>query len=114
MFHRRSPSDTRSYRFDTGHRSHTGLKTVQHEIYRTWEIMIEHCTLGLTIRREQFSVRITDTLAQRDEYLKGFPSRVTAMQAARRRIDFIRDIRDPRAPRRKAKREARHSRRQRS
>ena len=110
MFHRRSPSTSRSYRFDTGHRSHTGLKTVQCEIYRTWEIIIEHCTLGLTIRREQFSVRIVDTLAQREEYLKGFPSRVTAMRAARRRIDFIRDIRDPRTPHRKAKRDARQSR----
>ena len=93
-----------SRRFDAAHRRHSGLKTVQHEEYRDWEISLEHHTTGMTIQRDQYSAKIADTTNAREEYLKGYSSRVSAMQAARRRIDFILDIRDPRTPRRRTRR----------
>ncbi len=100
MFPRRS-SNAGFHRFDAAHVIHTGLKAVHQEDYRTWEMVLEHCTLGMTLRRDRYSVKISDTTAAREEYLTGFPSRIAAMQAARRRIDFILDIQDPRRPRRR-------------
>jgi len=88
MFHTRPASDLRTYRFDVGHRAHTGLKTVRQQRHRDWEILIEHCILGLTIRREQFNARIVETASQREEYLKGFSSRIAALRAARHRDRF--------------------------
>ena len=104
MFSKRFSADGSSRRFDAAHRPHTGLKIVQHEEYRDWEISLEHHTSGMTIQRDQYSVKIVDTTIAREEYLKGFSSRVSAMQAARHRIDFILDIRDPHAPRRRPRR----------
>ena len=101
MFAHSYSAQDSSRRFDASHRRHSGLKIVQHEAYRTWEIAIEHCTTGTTIRRERYGAKITDTEAAREEYLRGFSSHVSAIQAARRRIDFILDIRNPRAPRRR-------------
>ncbi len=82
-------------RFDSPHSRHTGLRVVQHEQYRQWEITIEHCITGMTLRRDRYNATIADTAATRDEHLKGFSSRTAALQAAQRRIDFILDIRDP-------------------
>ena len=93
-----------SRRFDTAHRRHSGLKIVQYEEYRDWEISLEHHTTGTTIQRDQYSVKLADTTNAREEYLKGYSSRVHAMQAARERIDFVLDIRDPRTPRRRTRR----------
>ncbi len=99
MFQRSSNSGF--LRFDAAHLSHTGLKVVRQENYRTWEMTLEHCTHGMTVRRHRYNIKITDTEAAREEYLAGFSSQTTALQAARRRIDFILDIRDPRTPRRR-------------
>lgn len=94
MFYRPTPNKS-FYRIDASHRGHTGLKVVQSEMHRTWKVAIEHCVTGLTVRRDRYSARITDTLGEREEYLTGFCSRSSAIQAAQRRVDFILDIQDP-------------------
>jgi hypothetical protein len=53
----------------------------------------------MTLRRDQYHVRIRDERASHDEYLRGFASPLAAVQAAQRRIDFILDIQRPRQPR---------------
>ncbi len=98
MFQRR-PADAGTRRFDAAHVMHTGLKAVHQESYRAWEMVLEHCMLGTTLRRHRYNVKITDTAAVREEYLTGYASRITALQAARRRIDFLVDIRDSHRPR---------------
>ncbi len=100
MFSRHFPASG-FIRRDAAHLSHSGLKTVHQEDYRTWNMVLEHCTLGMTIRRHRYSVKIYQATTGREEYLTGFSSHLTALQAARRKIDFILDIRDPRAPRRR-------------
>ncbi len=85
-----------SYRRSVGH---TGLRAVDELTYRSWKIVVEHRVLGMTLRREQYSLRLIDELATREEYLTGFANKVIAREAARRRIDFILDIQLPRTRR---------------
>ena len=86
-------------RTDQRHTHHTGLRSIARELYRSWEIIVEHRVVGTTMRREQFSARISDTTARREENLCGFSSKSAALEAARRRVDFIRDIVKPNARR---------------
>jgi hypothetical protein len=82
-----------SYRSAVGH---TGLRVLEETDYRSWKIIVEHVVLGMTLRREQYRLRLVDTHDSREEYLTGFANKVTALEAARRRIDFILDIQRPR------------------
>jgi len=82
-----------SYRSAVGH---TGLRIVDETDYRSWKIIVEHVVLGMTLRREQYRLRLVDLRDSREEYLTGFANKVTALEAARRRIDFILDIQRPR------------------
>jgi hypothetical protein len=83
-----------SYRHAT---QHTGLRVVDKLVYRGWRIVVEHVIVGMTLRREQYRLRLIDTQHAREEYLTGFASKVTALDSARRRIDFLLDIQQPRA-----------------
>jgi hypothetical protein len=92
-------------RFRALHGQHTGLQVLGRETYRRWTLIVEHRQLGVTVRRDQFSVRIEDEQDTGNEYLTGFASRATALQAARRRVDFIMDIQRPRMPQRNRRRQ---------
>jgi hypothetical protein len=87
-------------RVDKSHALHTGLKVVVEETHRAWRILVEHRRVGLTLPRDQFSVRIRDESESQEEYLTGFSTKLSAIEAARKRIDFIVDIRRPRTARR--------------
>jgi hypothetical protein len=80
------------------------LRVIDHQEYRDWELTTEHLVTGFTMRREQFHVRLTHMSDGREEYLRGFASRVQALQAARRRVDFIVEIRDPRTVQQRSRR----------
>jgi hypothetical protein len=101
MFSPHSPGRGAFHRVDQAHMFHTGLRTLGSEQYRSWEITVAHRRVGSTVRREQYSAKISDMTARREENLGGFSSKIAAFEAARRRIDFIRDIQDPNAPRRR-------------
>jgi hypothetical protein len=81
------------YRRSVGH---TGLRVVDQVVYRSWKIVVEYVVVGMTLRREQYRLRLVDTTGTHEEYLTGFASKVTALESARRRIDFILDIQKPR------------------
>jgi hypothetical protein len=65
-------------------------------MYRQWEVVIDHHTAGMMLRRDRYNARLLDELHGREEYLRGFASANAAIEAALRRIDFLKDIRDPR------------------
>jgi hypothetical protein len=101
--HEHDRSHLAVHRIDESHRRHTGLQAVGRDEYRDWEIVVEHRKVGMTLKREQFSVTISDTMSSRSEYLRGFASRLSAVQAAQRRIDFIVDIHDRHVRRNRAR-----------
>lgn len=77
---------------------HTGLAVIGQACYRSWQIILERRTVGMTFRRVQYSARIIHEGSSREEYLAGFNSKQAATTAAHRRIDFILDIQMPRHP----------------
>ena len=103
------PTRAARRRLDQAH-PHTGLLAVGRDEYRSWEIVVEHRKVGMTLQREQFSVTISDTTAPRSEHLSGFHSRLSAVQAAQRRVDFILDIQDPHQARPRSKTKRRNGR----
>ncbi|MBM4088694.1 MAG: hypothetical protein FJ276_04590 [Planctomycetes bacterium] len=106
-----TPSPTNGFerptvrRTDKPHSPHTGLKVIAQESHGCWQIIVEHHRRGVTVPRDQYSVRMREELTGREEYLTGFPSKTTAINAARRKIDFIHCLRRPRtAQQRRARR----------
>jgi hypothetical protein len=94
--HRRG-GDVDSDRFgsDAPRQVPAGKGAVYLDVYRRWEIRVERRAVGMTLHRERFGFRIADPETARVEYVTGFTSRLTAIQAAQRRIDVILDIQDP-------------------
>ncbi len=86
-------------RTDRTHQGGPGVRMVAQERYRGWQLTLEQCRVGVTLTRTQFSIRLNDPVARREETLTGFSSRSTAEQAGMRRIDFLIDIHDPQAKR---------------
>ncbi len=65
--------DQRYYRVDTAHAPHSGLRIVQVEEHRDWEIAVEHYTTGMTVRRDQYHVRIKDLRTRAKSTCEGSP-----------------------------------------
>ena len=86
-----------------------GNGTVYLAVYRRWEIRVERREVGMTLRRERYSVRIADPETARGEYVTGFTSRLASIRAAQRRIDVILDVQDPPAAERPNHRRRRRS-----
>lgn len=54
-----------------------------------WDIEVSHRTLGVTVKRSQFSVKIRHLESAHEEFLSGFSSRQQARQAADDRVDLL-------------------------
>jgi len=102
------------FRRDSQHKGPTGVRLVARERYRGWQLQVEQSRVGVTLTRTQFSIRLSDPVARREEYLPGFSRRSTAEQAARRRVDYLIDVHDPHTQRMQQQRRAAHIRRQNS
>ena len=68
-----------------------------------WTLELSHRKVGVTIKRDQYSVTIRRESPAHEELLSGFSSKVAAMAAARKRVDLLSHMREPivRAPHRR-------------
>ena len=76
-------------------RVRTGVGAVTAEEYRDWTIELTHRTVGTTIKCDQFVVTLRRDSPAYDEQLAGFSSKVSAMAAARKRIELLSAERRP-------------------
>ncbi|MDA1050450.1 MAG: hypothetical protein O3C40_08200 [Planctomycetota bacterium] len=85
------------------HVPHTGIGHVACEEIGDWTVELSHRQVGVTIKRDQFSVTIRRESPAHEELLSGFSSKVAAMEAARKRVDLLSHMREPtvRAPHRR-------------
>ena len=85
------------------HLPHTGIGRVTCEQLGDWTLELSHRQVGVTIKRDQYSVTIRREFPAHEELLSGFASKVSALAAARKRIDLLTHIRGPivRAPHRR-------------
>jgi hypothetical protein len=73
----------------------TGVGVVCSELYLGWRIDLTRRSLGLTMRREQFSVTIRRESPFAEMFLSGFSSKQTALAAARRRVQLLQPMPRP-------------------
>ena len=80
----------------------TGISHVAREQIGDWTIELSHRRVGITIKRDQYTATIRRELPAHEEQLAGFSSKVSAMAAARKRVDLLSHMRAPiiRAPHR--------------
>lgn len=64
------------------------VKKVAHDKYHGWDIEIAERSVGVTVKRKQFSATLRDAGTKMEDYLAGFSSLHAAMAAAHERIDF--------------------------
>jgi hypothetical protein len=81
---------------------HTGLGHVTGEQIGDWTLELSHRQVGVTMKRDQYSVTIRRESPAHEELLSGFSSKAAAMEAARKRVDLLSHMREPiiRAPHR--------------
>ncbi|MBC8352548.1 MAG: hypothetical protein H8E66_11200 [Planctomycetes bacterium] len=84
------------------HRPRTGIGHVALEVIGDWTLELAHRQVGVSIKRDQYSVTIRRESPAHEELLSGFSSKVAAMAAARKRVDLLSHMREPtvRAPHR--------------
>ena len=80
----------------------TGIGHVTGEEIGDWTLELAHRQVGVTIKRDQYSVTIRRASPAHEELLSGFSSKAAAMEAARKRVDLLSHMREPiiRAPHR--------------
>ncbi|MCA9122003.1 MAG: hypothetical protein H6822_12015 [Planctomycetaceae bacterium] len=77
------------------HRPRTGIGHVAFEEIGEWTLELTHRQIGVTIKRDQYSVTIRRESPAHEELLSGFSNKVTALAAARKRVDFLSHMREP-------------------
>ena len=77
------------------HRPRTGIGHVAFEEVGDWTLELTHRQVGVTIKRDQFSVTIRRESPAHEELLSGFSTKVSAMAAARKRVDLLTHMREP-------------------
>ncbi len=84
------------------HVPHTGIGHVTGEEIGDWKLELLHRQVGVTMKRDQYSVTIRRESPPHEELLSGFSSKAAAMEAARKRVDLLSHMREPivRAPHR--------------
>lgn len=84
------------------HLPRTGIGHVASEEIGEWTLELTHRQVGVTIKRDQYSITIRRESPAHEELLSGFSSKVTALAAARKRVDLLSHMREPivRAPHR--------------
>jgi hypothetical protein len=82
------------------HLPHTGIGRITGETIGDWTLELSHRQVGVTIKRDQYSVTIRRESPAHEELLSGFASKVSALAAARKRVDLLTHMRGPivRAP----------------
>jgi hypothetical protein len=85
------------------HIPHTGIGHVTGEAIGDWTLELSHRQVGVTMKRDQYSVKIRRESPAHEELLSGFSSKAAAMEAARKRVDLLSHMREPivRAPHRR-------------
>lgn len=73
----------------------TGITQVMSEEIGDWIIEVTHRQVGMTIKRDQYSVTIRRESPAHEELLSGFSSKVAAMAAARKKVDLLSHMRAP-------------------
>lgn len=74
---------------------HTGIRQIACEQIGDWTIDLSHRRVGVTMKRDQYSVTIRRESPAHEELLSGFSSKVAAMAAARKRVDLLSHMREP-------------------
>ena len=84
------------------HLPRTGIGHIAREEIGDWTLELAHRQVGVTIKRDQYSVTIRCESPAHEELLSGFSSKAAAMAAARKRVDLLSHMREPivRAPHR--------------
>ena len=77
------------------HLPRTGIGHVARETIGDWTIELSHRQVGVTIKRDQYSVTIRRESPDHQELLSGFSSKVAALAAARKRVDLLSHLRAP-------------------
>ena len=77
------------------HLPRTGIGHVAEEVIGDWTLELTHRQVGMTIKRDQYSVTIRRESPAHEELLSGFSSKVAALAAARKRVDFHIHLREP-------------------
>jgi len=77
------------------HLARTGVGNVTTELYHGWSIELTHRTVGATIRRDQYTATLRRVSPFHEEQLPGFANKTAALNAAKKRIDFLLAVRRP-------------------
>ena len=77
------------------HLPRTGIGYVTCEAIGDWTLELSHRQVGVTIKRDQYSVMIRRPSPAYEELLSGFSSKVAALAAARKRVDLLSHVREP-------------------
>ena len=77
------------------HVPRTGIGHIASEKIGDWIVELSHRKVGVTIKRDQYSVTIRRESPAHEELLSGFSSKVAAMAAARKRVDLLSHMREP-------------------
>ena len=75
------------------HLPHTGIGKVASEAIGDWTLELSHRRVGVTIKRDQYSVTIRRESPAYEELLSGFSSKTAALAAARKRVDLLSHVR---------------------
>lgn len=74
---------------------HTGVGSVTREQVGEWLVEVSHRRIGVAVKRDQYSVKISRPSSAYEESLQGFRTKDAALQAARKRIELLTHVRQP-------------------
>jgi hypothetical protein len=96
MYHRYHAGAKRNASGKWEHLPHTGIAQVASETIGDWTLELAHRQVGVSIKRDQFSVKLYRQTPPYEELLSGFATKDAALAAARKRVDLLSHLREPR------------------